>query len=258
MSFFRTTGLVLISIALTIFLLASGILLTIGLSLNYDSVQKEVPSVLKQIFITEDTQPQINNMVLQMQMYCNQTNSENVTVPLNNSGFSELVIPCVEVYKGTDSVINYSASELVFEIYYKEYDCDGFRECVSDEITYLVSNEFRSELMHYSLILIIFCLFCFILVFFLAKKKSNFCFLLGGSFIGASLVLLGIDKLLEAVFSSFPVSQGINPSSFVNVFFSSSTSIFLIFLLFGLALIISGILILILAANRAVEDEEPV
>lgn len=256
MGFFRKSGLVLLSVILAILLIALGTILTLGFSITYENVQKTVPPILKQIFLTEETQQQMSWDILQLQISCNRTNSESVALPLNNSDFPELVVPCSEVYKGTDAVVDYGVNQLVSEMYYQDYTCTDFSNCLNKSPTYLVSDKFRGKLTHYSLILLIISLVCFVFVFLLARKKSNACFIIGGIIAGVSLLLLAINRIFGSILSSLPSSREINPSSFVDVFFSSSTSIFLIFLVFGLAFIIVGVVLKVLASNRSVEDDE--
>lgn len=252
--FLRTSGLVFISIIFGVLLIIFGTFLTLGFSISYENIQKTLPPILKQVLLNGETPDQIDESVLQMQMYCNQTNSDGVMVPINNSYFLDLIVPCSEVYNGKDSVVNYSLNEMVNEIYYKNYSCASLTDCIDEDPPYIVSNQFRKELMHYVWILFFVCLVCVVFVFLLARKKSNACFVLGGILACSSLLLLWTDKILSSAFSSFSGSKGLEPSSFVNIFFSSSTSVFLIFLLFGLAFIVSGIVIKFLASRNEVED----
>ncbi|VVB79797.1 Uncharacterised protein [uncultured archaeon] len=256
LGFLRTSGLVIVSVILAILLLALGTISTLGFSINHENVQKTVPDVLKQTYLTPESQQQMSGNLLQFQLYCNQTNSENVTIPLNNSEFPYLVVPCTEVYKGTNSTVDYCVNQLVNEMYYKDYSCSGVRDCINKNPTYLVSNRFREDLMHYALVFLLISLACFVLVFLLARKKSNACFIIGIITGAVSLLLLIFGNVLKDFLGSLPSSQGISPSSFANIFFSSSTSVFLIFLFFGLAFIITGIFLKVLSIGQVVDDEE--
>lgn len=254
--FLRTSGLVIFSLVCAILLVLLGMTLTVGFSLSYENVQKELPGILKQVYFTPDNQEAISENILQMQFYCNQTGVQSVSLPLNHSDFQDLAIPCSEIYLGTNSVVDYGVSELVKQVYYKEYSCSGVRDCFDKSPTYLVSEGFHSELLRYSLILLILVLLCFVFIFLLSRKKSNACFVSGGILLVVSLILLFLGNVVNSFMLMLPSTPGISASSIANIFFSSSTSIFLVFAFFGLASIIAGIILKVLAAEKVVEDDE--
>lgn len=162
--------------------------------------------------------------------YC--LKKEEIIIPFEDY---EINISC-EDKNNTEKIINNSVEQLIEQIYYKDYRCDGFMNCIKQEFPfYLISKDIKNyynSVFYLSLILI---LITFALIVLLYSNKTNSLITAGVLLIISSLPFMKLAPFLS-LFSNRYVE-------IFSVFFSQSYTVFLISLFIGLGLIILGILL---------------
>ena len=233
MGLFRSGLFVIASVLLFVAFLTANVFLTLNKSLEYEIVKPELVSVIKDIFEDKiNLSGVIDENFEYMQLYC-KNNSEFV---FNEQGHT-FAIPCSVISHGSDAVIEYGASSLVDEFYYKDYNCN-FWDCFGKtEIPFfLVSKKAKDywENKFYFLMLVSFILI--ILMFFLVERKANL-FVVTGSLLAVSaLLFIKLDWILFFI-SDKPLLQ------FFTIFFTKAYNVFLISFITGLIILALGILL---------------
>jgi hypothetical protein len=163
-------------------------------------------------------------------MYC----LTNDKIQFNESGLN-LEIPCSVAIAGTDMIIEYGVTQLVDQLYYKQYDCE-FWQCVKEQTPPLVlvsekAYQYWHAFFYWSLIL---SLIFFLLILLVAKNKST-PFIISGIL----MIITAIPfKNLNWVFSLIPVGE---IAKFIAIFFMKSHSIFVVMLILGIIFLALGV-----------------
>ena len=227
-----------VGILLFVTFLAGVVVLTLELSLDYDNVKlKLVP------FVKDFTQKEFNiNQVAQDAMpeineHC-KNNSEYIFVYEDE----EFTIACDIAIQGSDAVVQESVEELVYDLYYGEYDCD-FWDCLSikdSKKSFVFFSEKAKEYWNGKFyFLLIFSLVLIGLMFFLVEHKTNLFVVVGGLLIIAALPLRKIDSILKTLI----------PKSFEDlfaIFISQANSVNIIVTIIGVVLVGLGVIFRIL------------
>jgi len=225
--------LVIASVLLFLSFLVGNFLLTLNLSLDYENVKPEIVSIINEMAQEEfDLNQKINEIYPDMELYC-MNNSEFV---FNEQGYT-FVTPCSIVAEGTESIIEYGTNFLIEDIYYDEYDCD-FWNCFeeTEQPLFLVSKKAQDYFLGKFYLVLFASIVLVALMFFLVEKKTNLPIIVG--------VLLGVSALLFVKFDwLFSFSSDNSFLQFFTIFFSKSSTVFLISFILGLLILLAGIIL---------------
>lgn len=231
MGLIRSILIIISTIVLFLSLFIGNAFLTLAWSLEYDTVQPEISSLVKDLAEKEfGLSTMIDENLKLMELFC-QDNPEFV--------FSQeeytLVIPCEVILLGSDALLNYGIQSLTEQIYYKTYDCD-FWNCIklTDKPFVLVSEKARDYWNNKFYITFLLSLTLAILLFFLFEEKHSSFIVIGGLLILSSLPFMKISWVLSFVSAD-------SLMSFLPIFFIRAYNVFLMALLMGLGFVGVGI-----------------
>jgi len=248
MELIKSFLLVVVSVLLFVSLLASGIFLTLGLSLNYENVNSKITSLATNIINEQIGEVNVAKYLPLMKTYC----EKNPNYVFNEQGYN-FSLSCDEVPNSTEQFVNSTINSLVSDFYYKEYNCE-FWSCLKQEKTplFLVSEYAQNYWISKFYTTLIISLILFVLTILLASKKSNGLILSGSLIFVVSLIVSKLDpigtKIVNALIKPVAgVLSGVDSkemiSKIVSVFFSESSRVFLWMFIIGLILIGIGILL---------------
>lgn len=196
--------------------LSSAIFFTIGNSLDYETVEEKVIDFSGQLMGGINLLQEIDNHLDDAEDFC-RTSTQDYKLSYQNYSFR---FSCNDLNKSVSEILNKTVKNFVADSYYEEYNCK-FWDCFEKyPITFLVSEKSQAywyKLLYFALTAV---LISAIALFFLIHKKSHLPFLAGALIILASLVVLGISKLLAALSSDIL-------SEIIGVFFSKSAFVFI-------------------------------
>lgn len=246
MGVIRGILLVLVSVTLFLSLFATALFWTLSSSLLYENVEKESVVVLKDLLESAGMTGSISAVIPTMQLYCgNNTDSDYV---FNEAGYT-MSVPCSSVSLGEDAVMDEMIKSLVQVIYYTRYDNCNFWDCggESGAPLFLVSEKAHNYWNNKFYLLVGVSLILSALVFLLVKKKTNAPILAGSLLIISSIPFFKLD-LLFGLFSDKMISK------LLNVFFSQSFNISLNLLVWGIILILIGVVFKIFKIGFSISD----
>jgi len=235
MGFVRGSLSVIVGVLIFISLMLSGIFLNLSLSLQYENVRDGITPIVSNFTDESDSVGRISEKAISVaQIYCNITNQSNFMIQEGNYNIN---ISCESVAEGKDSVIDEVVGEILYDVYYEEYNCT-FLECFEEtEAPFFLisekSQEYWQGKFRYALILSLVLLVPF---FFLMQKRKNFPLVVGSLIIIASLPLLGFGKIISALPDNILTNMGA-------IFFTQSHFVFLRMIIFGGIFIVVGVLI---------------
>ncbi|HKZ34126.1 MAG TPA: hypothetical protein VJ142_02740 [Candidatus Nanoarchaeia archaeon] len=165
--------------------------------------------------------------------YCR--NQNNTQYSFNYEGYN-VNISCETIINSTssESLINETYGDVIYDIYYKEYDCSFWR-CFSKTGLpfFLVSekaHDYWQSKFYFSLAV---SLILIALIFLLVEQKINTPIIVGALLALSAFPLLKLKDLLYAIAGNF--------AALINIFLSSTRSIFLFSLIAGIFLAGAGI-----------------
>jgi len=224
-------GLVsVVSILLFLSLFAGNSFLTLKWSLEYETIQPELASVVKQVIDEQGFNAKLEESFPLMELYC-QENSDYV--------FSyediTIVIPCNVINEGSDAVLDYGINSVIEQFYYKEYDC-SFWKCIKDsEQPYVLVSEKAKDYWggkFYTTLVI--SLVLAVILFFLVEQKYKMFITTGVLIIVSSLPFMKLKWLLSIV-------ANISYLEFFTSFFTKAYNVFLIMCILGIVVLALGI-----------------
>jgi len=234
MGFIRGGLLVIISVLFFISLLAVNSLFTISSSLKYENIQNELVPVVKNALEEEiGLSKLIDEKLPEIQLYC-ENNSEFVFKEAEET----ISISCESVKNGTDAIIDESINNFVEKVYYEKYECD-FIDCFDGENSqpfFLVSAKTRDYFNKKLYLVFLFSIILLIAMFFLVESKTNLPIIVGSIMIIASLPFLKLEN-----FISFFADK--NFLQFFSFLFTKAHFVFLVSLILGLIILITGIVL---------------
>ncbi len=244
MGFFRGSFLGFVCLLLFTSFLAMNLFWTLDRSLEYENVQSEISPLVNELtnssadILGIDTgginiTQAAEGATKVMEKYC-QTNTEYTFVFEGKT----ISVPCSTLDGGVESVVNQTANSLVYEIYYKEYNCSFFSCLTQDKFPFfLVSQKARDYWHQKFYFALIVSVILVILLFLLVESKANSPVITGVLLILASFPLLKIKSILL-----FFIPQQLHVLSlFLNIFFSKAYTVFWISSLVGLVLVGLGL-----------------
>jgi len=224
---------VVLSVLFFTSLLIGNTLLTLNLSLDYETIKPEITFVVKELIEKESSfENVIDEVYPAMELYC-QNNSEFV--------FSEqgqtFVISCEAISQGKDSIIEEGINNAVENIYYKEYDCD-FWNCLGEQELplFLISEKAKNYWQTKFCYVFLISLILIVLMFIFISSKTNLPLVIGSLLIVSSLPFMK----LKSIISYFSDN---NLFELFAIFFSKSYFVFLIVLVIGIIILGLGILL---------------
>ncbi len=297
MGFIRGGLLFIICAVFFITLILGSVFLTISFSLKYENVEKEFPPIAENLTggafnlieenfnLTSEMERASefmvnhcyqNNTIQNTQNNTGQNNSlqdQNASdipestedLPVSyvfSSGGYVFVIPCSvldELGENPRALTEAGISNIVNNIYYREYDCNfwGCFKSVSPDFSFfslfrekqipwkatlfLVSEKAKDywNKKFNSFLILLFVLS--VLIFLLTEQKRNVPLLIGSLMMASSFALLWFKNILESATKAYLV--------FINLFFSKTGAVFWIVFIFGLIIFGAGIALRFLQAD---------
>lgn len=221
-------GLVFIvtSILLTSLLLGS-VFLTLSLSLKYNNFQDEIVSSLTEtssfnINITEEVEADFEEFEDRCQ--------NDTEIDLSQEGY-EIKIPCEVVDQGPEAVIEEGISDIVENSINEAYpENSGIGEFVKD---FLFSDDASNSWKKFYYISLLISIILIVLMFFLIENKFNLPLSIGPLLIVSALPLIILNFSLPYLENSL-----LSP---ITVLFSEAYTVFLIYIIAGVILVVLGI-----------------
>lgn len=232
MGMLRSGGLAVLAIIIFLLLLVTNGLLAVTMSLNYQVLEPELISVVTDIVVERGVKAEIAEGLPSMQEDC--LNSSNFT--FDQAGIV-MTIPCDVVGQGEVAILDFAITDIVNDIYYKDYNCT-FWACSTEESipTHLFSEMARSYWRGKLSLVLGIVIVLIVLGFLIAEGRKNYPFLLGGLVILAALPFIKVSWFFS-LFGSFELAR------VLGVFFSQAFSVFLIMITIGVVLILLGVAI---------------
>lgn len=246
MGFFRGGLVLILGILLFFSFLIMNSFFILSSSLKYDNVKEGLYPIVQNAsagIIPEELLGDFNltkaaNKELpKAKNYCRQNNN---SYAFNYEGYA-INISCQDVLNSNSSVefINETYNDVVYDIYYKEYDCN-FWNCFSKTGLpfFLVSEKARDywkSKLYFSLLA---SLILITLIFLLVEQKQDTPIIVGVLLVLSAFPLLKLKDLLYFLAGKF--------SSIINLFLSSTHAVFLFSLILGVFLVGAGIALKIL------------
>ncbi len=233
MGVIRGIFVVILSSLLFLSLFSTVLFLNLSSALDYESLEKNSVSFVKEIVKNNTNFDEAISENLQfMEIYCNQSKNDSYSFSLLNYSLN---VPCKENLS-VDYILEEGIMDLEKEIYFKEYEC-GFIDCFEKEDLpfFLVSQKTYSLLNRYFYLSLLISLAIVLGLFFVLEKKSNLFILSGVLLIIPSLMFNYLSKI-HSFFKEPIISQ------IIKILFINSSSISLKFIIFSITLIVLGII----------------
>ncbi len=233
MGIIRGILLVLVSVTLFLSLFATALFWTLSSSLVYENVQDESVLALGNLLNSTEMTGAVSAIIPVMQLYCeNNTEAEYV---FSEAGYT-MSIPCSDVSQGENAIINGMIRNLVDVVYYTNYENCNFWDCGGDSELplFLISEKAQIYWTSKFYLLLGVSLVLILASFLLIGKKTTTPILVGVLLIVVSIPFLNLTSLFS-LFSDPMVSQ------LLNIFFSQSFNVSLKLLIWGIALILLGV-----------------
>jgi uncharacterized protein (DUF2132 family) len=172
--------------------------------------------------------------------YCK---SHNSYLFEDNKSSYDFTFPCETVALGVPSIIEYATSDLVDEIYYKNYDCD-FVDCFEATGTpfFLFSLHTKNYFKRKFIFLILGAIACAFLMFLFAERKGTALILTGLALTVSPFFIRVIFNILLSLFTnSLYGFVDLDFSLFITPFFSKLGFVRILYLICGFILLGLGI-----------------
>ena len=212
MGFFRGGLILIVGIILLISFLAATSFFILGSSLRYENVKEGIYPILKNIsesggrgILPEEIVGEFNltkageDALRIGKSYCR--NQNNTYYVFNYEGYN-INLSCATITNSTnpEAVINETFEETIYDIYYKDYDCE-FWNCFSKTgfPFFLVSKKAMDYWMEKFYLVLIVCLFLIGLIFLLVEQKANAPIIIWALLVLSAVPLLKLNDFLYAI-----------------------------------------------------------
>lgn len=240
MGIIRGGAFVIASVLFFISLLITGVLWTVSLSLEYETIKPELSSVIEDVAGSEiNFSETAEEMLPAIELYC-ENNSEFV---FDNGGYA-IDVPCEVAAQGGQALINETLDDIIEGVYYEDYDCE-FIDCFKENLDqpfFLVSEMAKNYWENKLYVMLTISVLILIAMFFLIENKINFPFVAGPLLLVASLVFAKLDWI------SSLTTDGIL-LQIISVFFTQSPGVFWRFFIVGVLILITGIFLKFFSAG---------
>jgi hypothetical protein len=241
MGFIRGGLLIIVGILLFLSLLLGSIFLILSWSLQYENVQEELSSVIKEL--TEDKFGLIEesfNLTEEMEEAREfmDEHCQNESSYVFAEGGYTFVIPCdilEEVEESPSALVDQGIENIIEQIYYDDYDCK-FWNCFEETglPLFLVSEKAKNYWQDKFYFTLIAFAVMVVLIFFLVEHKQNTLIIVGSIMALSSLPLLKLEKIIGSI-------AGDSYLAFVGVFFNKIDTVFWVVFISGLIILGAGI-----------------
>jgi len=228
-----------LGVLLFVSFLAMNTMATFSSSLSYENVKNGIYPVVQGIAessLPEDITGNLNlTRIAQGENFkaANFCRVQNTTYNFSYEGFT-VEIPCETVSLGIDSIINETISDVVYAVYYTEYDCK-FWSCFSENQFpfFLISEKAKDYWKGKFYLALVASLVLVALIALLMENRINAPIILGILLALSAIPILKLSSLISAIAGQ--------PISFViGIFFSKAGTVFWIAFILGLLLIALG------------------
>jgi len=228
MSFIRGALITILGAVLFLSLFLLNTTLTLSWSMEYEALQPSIISVSDSLLTQYNLTQIIEENKGLIDLYC----LEQENLYINEQGI-ELNIPCTILTSDTDTILNYTLTQLIDQIYYQEYNCT-LLQCIQQEEKplVLVSEKAQNFWQVKSYWLMLISLIILILMILIAKNKATPFFISGIMTIITAIPFSKIGPILNN--SENPIV------ALISIFFSKSPSVFWTMLIVGIILILIG------------------
>mgnify|MGYP001589055837 CR=1 FL=1 len=245
MGFIRKSSVMFFGFLLFFSFLALNSLFILGSSLQYDNVREGIYPIVKELSGTGEGNLIPKEIVGEFNLTkaaedardALKEHCKNATDYVFSYKGYTIDIPC-EYANVTDpeSIINKTFDDVIYDIYYKDYDC-GFWDCFSktEQPFFLVSEKAKDYWMNKFYISLLISAILVLLVFLLVQRKPNAFIITGALLVLSVLPLLKLGDLIYALAGNF--------ASLINLFLSSTKTVFWFSLILGIILIATGIIL---------------
>lgn len=250
MGIFRGGSVVILCFLLLISFILVDSFLILGLSLRYNNVESGISLIVQNISSSNSIlPPEITgnfnitkaslDVASKIATYCQNVTEYNFTY----QGYN-LTIPCNENFTANpQQIINKSMNDLTYQIYYANYNC-GFFDCFSNTKFpfFLVSEKAMNYWMNKFYIMLGISLILILLLFLFLKQKLNTIIITGALLTITAFPILKLKDLVDFFAGNY--------SSLINLFLSSTGTVFTLSLIIGIFLIALGIALRIMMRNK--------
>ena len=227
MSYMKGAGVILVSsfLFVSLFLMAS--FLNLSWSMEYDAFQPGAVNYATKLVNETGIKDEIQNVFVSVEFHC-QTHQNYL---YSDKGIN-LDIPCSAIDSGFDEFIQVGVENLIYEIYYDEYDCELW-DCVKkSEYPFVLISEKAKDYWHSKFKLTLWVsLILFALLFLFVKKKYN-------AFIIAGVLTIVSSFLFRKIDLFFSLIPDLTLIDVLDLFFTRAYGVFLILLIIGIVLLV--------------------
>jgi hypothetical protein len=224
--------LVIVTFLLFLSFVSAILFLVLSSSLTYENVQNRSVSIVHDVLQKNFNITSIvaKNYIF-IQMYCQ--NHNNYVFTAENYTFD---IPCNVSLNGQEAIIDQGVKEIIHQIYYKDYNCKFF-DCFKEKgiPVFLISDMSRTSFSNFFFWTFLVSLILLACTFFLVEKKTSFPILSGTVLIIAASPFLKIGSWVNILSNSISLQ-------FLQIFFSQSRNVSILFLIIGGLLLLLGII----------------
>ncbi len=229
---------VIFAVVFFISLLGVNSLYVATLSLDYDNLNKELLPVVKDLVKDQFNLTSVieeEHMQL-IEEYClNETEFEEYKGYIFEKANFTLNVSCDTLNGGVDAMVDNTIDNLVYDSYYKDYDCELWKECFAKEEIplFLVSQKTHDYFQNKFYLSLVLSALILILMFLTIENKENLPIVAG--------ILIVVAAIPFAKLGWF-VGLGANIGEYLKFFdiiFKQSYSVFIKMLIFGA--IVAGI-----------------
>ena len=223
-------------------LLVGNVLMTFDLSLDYENVQPELRNIMMDFLQDTDIFEELEASYPDLVFFC-ESNSEYA---FSEEGIN-YVVPCDVISQGSEEVLDKLVTDMIEEVYYKEYDC-GFFDCIGEEEQplFLISEHAKNYWAGKFYLALVISIVLIAVLFFLVEVKSNALVITGALLMVSSLPFMKIKGILSFFNKSF--------LQYIAIFFNQAFTVFLRVFIFGLFVLGAGILWKFFAVGFKISD----
>jgi hypothetical protein len=237
--------LVIIAVLLFLSIVTASLFWTLSLSLNYDNVQKQSTTIIKDFLgNTANISSIMSQYYPLIKSYCQ--NHSNLSYVFSSTGYT-FDIPCSSVANRTDKIIEAGITSVVSKFYYKQYNC-SFLDCFvpTEPPLFLISEKTHNFLLNKAYFFLVLSVILSAGVFLLIQKKSNWPIVVGAFFLITFLLFVKLDYLLS-MFSDKMISK------FLAIFFAEAYTVSVYALVATVVLLLVGIVLKIFKIGFFIE-----
>lgn len=229
MGFIRGILLILASVVFFFAVLSSALFFTISASLEYSAVQNQTANIVGQLSSQINLTQELNSNLPKIKNYC--STHEDYIIRYGNYTFR---VSCEDMNKSVSTIVDNTINNFVSDLYYENYNCN-YWDCLDTySPTFLISEKSRNywqNWLYYSITALIVSAAALLL---LIKKKRHSPFVIGGTILFSSAIILAIGKLLNSI-SNEIISQ------VISIFFSKLNFVFIRLLVIGGIIMLIGL-----------------